>query len=595
MAPVLLRVGPVVVLSYVALLFLAFVLGTALALFRKKWYRLDEAERLKWDLALWAFLGAMVGSRAFWLLEFGKGPVLPDALAFWRPGHVFYGGLIGGIAVAAIYAGAKRIPVSTVLDICAPSLSLGYAITRIGCFLNGCCYGKCTAMPWGVCYPRSTGGAYYAHFEQGLINAGDPLSLPVHPTPLYAAALSLVIWLILEQRWRHRAYSGQISLIYLALYPTSRFVVQFFRADCPGYGALGWTLAQHISLSVAFVAAVLLFASIFTTATRRNADKEKAQMCSAHVVNRGFTLLELLVAIGIISLLASLLLPALSGARERARRASCQNNLRQMGMVFKMYASEALGEKYPPVQLELESLTSGAIAFGPMRRAIYPDYLSEMRLLLCPSDRVDTPAVFADETGRVVLPASEMDAGYVYTGWLLDKCDDGAQGVPLRDLFALIPGVEQEALSSLPDGSVPTQSYKLLAAIGLGILRACISQEVPLPMGSFRVADSDFHVSQGNGNGDTEYIHRLHEGVERLCQSVDGAPSDPPASSQIWIMFDRLSTDAAGFNHFPFGVNVLFMDGHVAFLPYPGNAPASPDMATLVGTLGAVCDAFNRD
>lgn len=255
MAPVLFRIDRVVVLSYVGLLCLAFVLGTALGIFRTKWYKLDEARGLKWDLGLWAFLGAMVGSRVYWMLEYDADWAFGEALAFWRPGHVFYGGLVGGMAVAAAYAWARRIPILLMLDICAPSLALGYALTRIGCFLNGCCYGACTDLPWGVCYPRSTTGAYWAHFKAGLITASDPVSLPVHPAPLYAAVFSLAIWLVLEQVWRRRGYAGQVALFYLALYPVSRFLTEFFRADCPRHGPLGWSLAQYFSVVVAVVAA----------------------------------------------------------------------------------------------------------------------------------------------------------------------------------------------------------------------------------------------------------------------------------------------------------------------------------------------------
>jgi phosphatidylglycerol:prolipoprotein diacylglycerol transferase len=244
--PIAFQIGSLTVHFYGVMVALGFVLGLGLAARRG----LRDGLRPEWiaDLGVPLILGTLVGARAFYVLTFWReqfaGRPLWEAFAVWQGGLVFYGGLVGATAAGLGYMRWKGWPLWKLTDALAPSVALGFALGRVGCLLNGCCYGQACSLPWAIHFPAD--------------NPMHAPTTPVHPTQIYDFLWALGLYVALVWLYRRKHFDGQIFTLFLVGYAVLRSVVELFRGDYGDVHRFGpLTPAQTFSIAVVAAAALL--------------------------------------------------------------------------------------------------------------------------------------------------------------------------------------------------------------------------------------------------------------------------------------------------------------------------------------------------
>lgn len=254
MRSVLFQIGPIPIRSYGLMLWLALVVGLFWTIRASKKTSIKSEHVV--DIALYGLIvGIIFAHLSSILLDLRYYLSNPSEItSLWSGifspsgglrGLSFHGGLVGGIISTFVYTRRKKLNFLAVADLFSPALALGYAITRIGCLLNGCCYGIPTKLPWGL------------QFHIG--PASDGLTPPSHPTQIYAAIMNLVIFAFLIAIEKNRKFNGQVFSSYLAMYSVYRFLIEFLRRGVTAQVWLaGLTQAQWVSLIILVITIPIL-------------------------------------------------------------------------------------------------------------------------------------------------------------------------------------------------------------------------------------------------------------------------------------------------------------------------------------------------
>lgn len=209
-----------------------------------------STERIS-DIVLILVVAGIIGARLFYVLQhlsyYAADPY--EIIKIWKGGLVYYGAVILGVIVLPFLAYAYKYKFLKLTDFFTPYVALALGIGRIGCFLNGCCYGKPSDLPWAVKFPT--------------------LAEKVHPVQLYAFAACVLVFFILRFTHKRKPFDGFTTALYFILYPAARLILEFFRGDNLEF-IWGLTLPQVESLVLINVSALFLALGFIVNRKKEN-------------------------------------------------------------------------------------------------------------------------------------------------------------------------------------------------------------------------------------------------------------------------------------------------------------------------------------
>ena len=257
MHPEFLKIGPIQIYWYGIFMALAAISGLL------NWTWLGRGTKRNFnfcsDMLFWIMVAGILGARIAYIFAnlqyFINYPA--QIIRIDQGGLIFYGGLIGASLSLILFARYKQEKVLDIIDFAITSIPLGHALGRIGCFINGCCYGSIHHGPLAVTYPK--GSLTWEHqSELGLLKETATHCIPVHPVQLYEATLGLITFGILHIVYRRHKQRGTVLATYLLIYSVIRFSLEFLRGDPRVRYETQFSVAQYVSIALFLMGCAIL-------------------------------------------------------------------------------------------------------------------------------------------------------------------------------------------------------------------------------------------------------------------------------------------------------------------------------------------------
>ena len=252
------------VFGYGFMLFIGFTVSGWTAARRAK--QVGIASETIWDLAFWLFISGILGARLFFVIQYranvfeGKHglDIIKTTLNLRDGGLVLYGGIILAMIAYTVFCLRKKINPLLLVDVIIPSAFICLGFGRLGCFLNGCCYGDVCDLPWAISFPKES-VPWVALLNRGYISIDASYSLALHPTQLYSSLNGFILAAVSAAYFPYRERNGSVLALTLLVYPITRFVIEYLRADEFGKWGTTLTISQIVSIVIFSVGVIFLY------------------------------------------------------------------------------------------------------------------------------------------------------------------------------------------------------------------------------------------------------------------------------------------------------------------------------------------------